>query len=32
MKQGKSVGGLETMAFQLNLLYGYTMEEQKEAL
>lgn len=32
MKQGKSVGGLETMAFQLSLLYGYTMEEQKEAL
>ena len=32
MKQGKSVGGLETMAFQLTLLYGDTMEEQKEAL
>lgn len=31
-KQGKSVGGLETMAFQLTLLYGGTMEEQKEAL
>ena len=31
-KQGKSVGGFETLAFQLNLLYGNTMEEQKEAL
>ena len=31
-KQGKSVGGLETMAFQLTLLYGGTMEKQKEAL
>lgn len=31
-KQGKSVGGLETMAFQLTLLYGYTLEEQKESL
>ena len=32
MKQGKSAGGLETMAFQLDLIYGYTVEEQKEAL
>ena len=32
MKQGKSVGGLETLAFQLTLLYGGTMEKQKEAL
>jgi len=31
-KQGKSAGGLETMDFQLTLLYGGTMEEQKEAL
>jgi hypothetical protein len=31
-KQGKSVGGLETMAFQLTLLYGGTMEKQKDAL
>lgn len=31
-KQGKSVGGLETMAFQVTLLYGYTLEEQKESL
>ena len=31
-KQGKSVGGFETLAFQLKLLYGGTMEEQKEAL
>lgn len=31
-KLGKSVGGLETMAFQLNLLYGGTMEKQKDAL
>lgn len=31
-KQGKSVGGLETMAFQLSLLFGYTLEEQKESL
>lgn len=32
LKQGKNAGGLETMAFQLNLIYGYTVEEQKEAL
>jgi len=31
-KQGKNVGGLETMAFQLTLLYGGTMEKQKDAL
>ena len=31
-KQGKNAGGLETMSFQLTLLYGGTMEEQKEAL
>ncbi len=31
-KQGKNAGGLETLAFQLTLLYGGTMEEQKEAL
>ena len=32
IKQGKSVGGLETLGFQLKLLYGETMEKQKEAL
>ena len=31
-KQGKRVGGFETLDFQLNLLYGYTLEEQKQAL
>ena len=33
VRQGKSVGGLETMAFQVNVLYkGMTLERQKELL
>ena len=33
VKQGKSVGGLETMAFQADVLYkGMTLERQKEQL
>ncbi len=30
--KGKSVGGLETMDFQMNLLYGSSLEEQADAL
>lgn len=33
VKQGKNVGGLETMAFQVDVLYkGMTLERQKELL
>ncbi len=31
-RQGKNVGGLETMAFQLKLIYDVSLEKQKEAL
>ena len=30
--KGKSVGGLETMEYQMNLLYGNSLEEQADAL
>ena len=30
--KGKSVGGLETMEYQMNLLYGCSLEEQADAL
>ncbi|MDO4736476.1 MAG: TraB/GumN family protein [Bacteroidia bacterium] len=30
--KGKSVGGLETMDYQMNLLYGSSLEEQADAL
>ena len=30
--KGKSVGGLETMEYQMNLLYGNSLEEQANAL
>ena len=32
VSKGKSVGGLETMDYQMNLLYGSSLEEQADAL
>ncbi len=32
VSKGKSVGGLETMDYQMNLLYGSSLEEQANAL
>ena len=32
VSQGKKVGGLETMDYQMNLLYGNSLEEQADAL
>ena len=32
VSKGKSVGGLETMEYQMNLLYGNSLEEQADAL
>ena len=32
VSKGKSVGGLETMEYQMNLLYGCSLEEQADAL
>ena len=32
VSQGKKVGGLETMEYQMNLLYGNSLEEQADAL
>ena len=32
VSHGKKVGGLETMDYQMNLLYGNSLEEQAEAL
>ena len=32
VSKGKSIGGLETMEYQMNLLYGCSLEEQADAL
>lgn len=32
VSKGKNVGGLETMEYQMNLLYGNSLEEQADAL
>ena len=32
VSKGKSIGGLETMEYQMNLLYGSSLEEQADAL